>query len=368
MSDPTTVDLFRDRVILAPMTTGSNLPFRRLCEEFGAAVVVSEMALAKKILRRHKSEMALLRRHPSETAFGAQIAGRSPEWMAIAAEAAEEKGAAFVDVNLGCPIDLVTRIGAGAALLEQPRRVAGIVAAMKKKVSVPVTIKIRTGYYADRPTAHAVAKAAEAEGAAAVAFHARSREQRYRQAADWNRIGELSAALTIPVIGNGDLLTPSEVDARWRQAGCASVMIGRGALIKPWIFREIAKRKDERPSAAERVAVWGRYVALAREHFGDDEHGTARVRRFLKYHLGWGCRYRHAPEQGYDPTRGDHPLIQTRALEAPPGDGLEALLSRSDEPALEFLCDVLLGLRSIEDEPPPRPAQETAAEDPTPEG
>ncbi|MBI1851870.1 MAG: tRNA-dihydrouridine synthase family protein [Planctomycetes bacterium] len=349
------------------MTTGSNLPFRRLCEEFGARIVVSEMALAKKIMRRHKSEMALLRRHPSEPAFGVQIAGRSPEWMAVAAQAAAEKGATFVDVNLGCPIDLVTRIGAGAALLESPRRVAAIVTAMKRAVTIPVTIKIRTGWTAGKPTAHAVAKAAEDAGAAAVAFHARSREQRYRQAADWNFIGELAAAMSIPVIGNGDLLTPREVEVRWKQAGCASVMIGRGALIKPWIFREVAERSDWRPTADERLAVWSRYVTLAREHFGDDDHGTARIRRFLKYHLGWACRYRHAPETGYDPERGDHPLMQTRAPEAPSGDGVDATLGRSDEPAIEFLCDVLLGLRSIE-EPPPPLASNGGSDDPEPSG
>jgi tRNA-dihydrouridine synthase 3 len=327
-------DLFRGKVVLAPLTKGGNLPFRRLLVRLGATVTSSEMAMASKVARHARGEMALLRKAPEETCFGVQLVGRKPDQLARAAAAAEERGADFVDLNLGCPIDLFCRRGMGAALLRRPAKVQTLVTAMRDAVSIPLTVKIRLGWDEEKPTFLALGRAAEDGGADAVTLHGRSRQQRYKKASDWGAIGELSCSLSIPVIGNGDLLTWRDAAHRWEQSGCASVMVGRGALIKPWIFREIAERRDYLLRPSERLEILRAYRDLAIEHFGDDDHGLTRVADFLTWHLDFFNRYRPIASETFTPD--EHPLIQTR-LESPPLDedsatqGLESLLYSTEE-------------------------------------
>ena len=319
---------------MAPMTKGSNLPYRRLCTELGARVLVSEMVVARRLKQRRKSEFALIRRAPDEPCFGVQLAGNKPEEMAWAAALCEARGADFVDLNLGCPIDHFTRMGLGAALGRQPRRVARVVSAMRAAVSVPVTVKIRLGWNAESRNYLDVARAAVEAGAAALTVHGRTREARYRHPADWDAIAEIAAAVPVPVIGNGDLLFAHEIADRLRTTGCAAVMIARGALIKPWIFREAADGYRD-STAEDRLAIYRRYVELAKAHWGDDEHGLTRVREFLRWHVGFWCRY--APRR----PDGSFPSMQTRESFAPRSD-LEAALARSDEPALDQITEALL--------------------------
>ena len=251
-----------------------------------------------------------------------QLAGTNPEEMAWAAALAEARGADFVDVNLGCPIDHFTRKGLGAALARQPRRVARIVEAMSKAVKVPVTVKIRLGWNESSRNHVEVARAAVEAGAQAVVVHGRTREARYRSAADWDAIGEVRAAVDVPVIGNGDILWGHDVEALVTRAGCAGAMVARGALINPFLFQRGAGRVA-RITAEDRLAVYRRYVALALEHWGDDEHGRTRARDFLVWHLGFWCRY--APRR----ADGTWPSLQQResrdsgapAARRPPGPG-----------------------------------------------
>ena len=231
-------DLLAGAVVMGPMTKGSNLPYRRLCVELGARVLVSEMVVARRLKQRRQGEFALIRRAPGEPCFGVQLAGNKPEEMAWAAALAESRGADFIDVNLGCPIDHFTRMGLGAALGRQPSRVARIVAAMRAAVTVPVTVKIRLGWNKDALNYLDVARAAVDAGAGAITVHGRTREARYRHPADWDAIAAVAAAVPVPVIGNGDLLFAHEIRERLATSGCAAVMVARGALIKPWIFRE----------------------------------------------------------------------------------------------------------------------------------
>ena len=324
-------EIFRGRLVMAPMTRGTDLPFRRLATEWGAAVCLGEMAYAHKVVRGGRSERALLRRHPSEKIFGVQLAGKRPEVMAEAARIAVDHGADLVDVNLGCPIDDTTRRGFGAALLERPSRVGAIVAAMKAAVTVPITIKLRLGWSQDKPTFLKIARAAEAAGVDAIALHARSRAQRYRRPADWSSIGELVGAVSVPVVGNGDILGWRDAEERIAETGCAAVMVGRWALVKPWIFREHALRRDLDPAPAERLAVLRRYVELALEHFGDDERGRTRVRQFLAFHQDFFRRYRRGA--GRSAVNAEDP----REWGEPPRDDLEAWLCRADTPAIEAL-------------------------------
>jgi tRNA-dihydrouridine synthase 3 len=329
-------ELFDGRLLMAPMTRGTDLPFRRLVTEMGGTVCLGEMAYAHKIVREQRSELPLLRRHPSEKFFGAQLAGKKPEVMAEAARIAEQAGADFVDVNCGCPIDDTTRRGYGAALLQRARRVGDIVAAMKGAVSIPVTVKLRLGWSSEKPTFLKIARAAEEAGVDAITLHPRSRAQRYRRPADWSAVRELVGAVSVPVIGNGDVLTWRDARRRMEESGCAAVMVGRWALAKPWIFREFAEARDDEPDVEGRLAVLRRYVELCREHFHDDERGRKRIRRFVVFHQDFFRRYRRGA--GADAVNADDP----REWGEEPADELEAWLCRADLAASEALCDWLV--------------------------
>ena len=333
-------------VVMGPMTKGSNLPYRRLCTELCARVLVSEMVVARRLKQRRQSEYALIRRAPDEPCFGVQLAGNKPEEMAWAAALAESRGADFIDLNLGCPIDHFTRMGLGAALGRQPTKVARIVAAMRAAVQVPVTVKIRLGWNEQSRNYLAVVRAVVDAGAGAITVHGRTREARYRHPADWAAIAEIAAAVTVPVVGNGDLLFAHEVQERLAASRCAAVMVARGALIKPWLFREAASGRYEDITAAERVAIYRRYVELGLEHWGDDEHGRTRLRPFLRWHAGFWCRY--APQR----VDGSWPSMQERESAWTPRSPLEALLARSDDAALDYVTDELMRGGELDNPPP----------------
>jgi tRNA-dihydrouridine synthase len=274
---------------MAPMTRGTDLPFRLLAAEWGAAVCTGEMAYAHRTGGRDRGDLPLLRRHPAETIFGVQLAGKIPDVMAEAARVAEGQGADFVDINLGCPIDEVTRRGFGASLLQRPSKVAAIVAAMKAAVTIPVTIKLRLGWSEGENAYLKVARAAVGAGVDAIALHARSRAQRYRRPAVWEHVKALVAEVTVPVIGNGDIFTWREAKRRMEETGCAAVMVGRGAreaLDLPRVRR--AARHRAPPTNASR---WSGVVELCRV-LRDDEKG--RAPRFLVFHQDFFRRYRRA--------------------------------------------------------------------------
>lgn len=337
-------------LVMGPMTKGSNLPYRRLAVELGARVTVSEMTLARRLKQRRRGEYALIRRAPEEPCFGVQLAGTDPEEMAWAAALVEERGADFVDVNLSCPIDFFTSKGLGAATARQPRRVRRIVEAIKAALlRVPVTVKIRLGWDAAHLNHVEVAQAAAEAGASAVFVHGRTRNARYRSAADWNRIGEVVAAVNIPVVGNGDLLFPHDADSARSRSGAAAVMTARGALIKPWFFSEMSSGYRDL-SGGERLAVYRRYVSLALEHWGEDAHGVGRAREFLRWHLGFWCRY--VPRR----PDGTWPAMQEREPACFARTPLETLLARADEAALDWLADRLIAREEIDPRAAPAPA------------
>jgi tRNA-dihydrouridine synthase 3 len=332
------------------MTKGSNLPYRQLCVELGARVLVSEMVVARRLKQKRRGEFALIRRAPGEPCFGVQLAGNRPDEVAWAAALVEARGADFVDLNLGCPIDHFTRMGLGAALGRQPSRVRRIVEAMCAAVTVPVTVKIRLGWNATHRNYLDMARAIVDGGASALTVHGRTREARYRQPADWDAIAEIAAAVPVPVIGNGDLLFPHEIDAHLRASGCVAVMTARGALIKPWIFKERETGYWD-ISADERVAIYRRYVQLARTHWGRrpgdvmdddtatgalDDYGRQRLREFLRWHVGFWVRY--APQR----PDGSWPTMQQRESAFVPRSPLEALLARHDDAAIDYITDELV--------------------------
>ena len=343
-------------LVMGPMTKGSNLPYRRLCVELGARVTVSEMALARRLRQKRRPEFALIRRAPGELCFGVQLAGNKPDEMAWAAALVEERGADFVDLNLGCPIDRFTRIGLGASLGRQPGRVRRLVEAMRGAVSrIPVTVKIRLGWNDEHRNYLEVARAAVDGGAGAITVHGRTRDARYRSKADWDAIAEVAAAVPVPVIGNGDLLFGHEAVSAMARSGCAAVMTARAALIRPWIFREA--RDGYRPlGAEERLAVYRRYVELALAHWGDHERGRNQVREFVRWHLAFWCR--EVPRR----PDGSWPGMQEReSRDVASLTPLEVLLAREDETAHAWLADRLAAGDPVDPGEAPSPAAGLAA-------
>jgi len=349
-------------VVMAPMTKGSNLPYRQLAVELGARVLVSEMAVARRLKQRRRGEFAVIRRFEGEPCFGVQLAGNSPDEMAWAAALVASRGADFVDVNLGCPIDQFTRKGLGAALGRQPQRVRRIVEAMRQAIDpVPVTVKIRLGWDDKHLNYLTLAQAAVDGGASAIFVHGRTRDARYRYAANWDAIGEVAATVPVPVVGNGDLLFPHEVHAAREHSNCAGVMTARGALIKPWLFREVSRGAYEDISAEGRLALYERYVSLAKTHWGDDEYGLTRVREFTRWHMTFWCRYRPARQDGTFPS------MQERDGAFDARSPLEALLARTDATAHEFVTECLVTARPVEPGMvPPPPESADRADSPLP--
>ncbi|KAK3241816.1 hypothetical protein CYMTET_48452 [Cymbomonas tetramitiformis] len=243
--DTLTRDTFRSAIdgqlILAPLTKGGNLPFRRLCAYFGADVTMSEMAYARQLVKGAKMERARLYRAPSEKCFGVQIACKQIAEGARAAELVSASGAQWIDLNCGCPTIEVSRRGLGAVLLRKPRKLGTLVEGLASASDLPLSVKVRLGVDAQKINVFEVAQTLEAAGAVAVTVHGRTMEQRYRKPADWALIEQVAAAVSIPVVGNGDILTHYEARRRLEQHGCTAVMAGRGALIKPWIFKEFVE-------------------------------------------------------------------------------------------------------------------------------
>lgn len=284
------------------------------------------MAVVRKLLKNDPGEFALLRHHPAEPFFGVQLADRDPRTAAEGARLAASRGARFVDLNCGCPTHDITGKGLGASLLRKPRLLGRLVEAMARAVEVPVTVKLRSGWSEASRDARELAHVCQEAGAAALTVHGRSREQRYTRAADWALVGEVASRCTIPVVGNGDILTHYEAEARRRLSGVTSLMVGRGALIKPWVFREIAEGRSWEPTASERLGVLWRFRELLGEYFGEDERGRRRMAAFLPWHLDFLARYRPLPESRYAEQARQHPLLQTRFGHEPGLESLEQLL------------------------------------------
>ena len=258
-----------DGAVLAPMAGVTDLPFRLLCHEQGSALAVTEMVSAKGFLCAPQNQQAiqnLLLHLPQEGPVALQLFGHEPEVMAEAAKRLSSRGFVAIDLNMGCPAPKITGGGDGSALLRDLPLASRIIAAVRKATALPLTVKTRLGWDEKTPVAIPFARMAEAEGADALTVHGRTRMQFYAGEADWVPIGEVKAALRIPVIGNGDIFSADDALQRLRETGCDAVMIGRGSMGNPWIFRQIeASLRGESvppPTPEERVQTALRHARM----------------------------------------------------------------------------------------------------------
>lgn len=263
-----------NNVILAPMAGVTDLPFRLLCKEQGAGLLCMEMVSAKAVHYHNKNTEALLEIHPEETPVSLQLFGSEPDIMAETATRIEERPFAILDVNMGCPVPKVVNNHEGSALMKEPKLAGEIIHALVHAIHKPVTVKIRKGFDDDHVNAVEMAKIAEANGAAAIAVHGRTREQYYSGKADWDIIRQVKEAVKIPVIGNGDITDALSAKAMIEETGCDGIMIGRASRGNPWIFREITQYLDtgilpERPSAEEVRDTILRHARLQLQYKGE---------------------------------------------------------------------------------------------------
>jgi len=254
---------------LAPMSGFTDYPFRLLCRQLGGCGLVATGLLSSPALARNPAEtFRKFDFFPSERPIAAQVFGGDPATVAAAARAVVEHGATLVDINMGCAVPKVAKRGAGASLLKDPDLAARIVAAAARAVSVPVTVKMRSGWDGGCINAVALARRLEEAGAAAITVHARTAAQKYMGCADWTIIRQVKETVRIPVIGNGDVASPADALRLLAETGCDGVMIGRAALSEPGLFRRVAHalqtgRELPPPTPAERAAVALEHVRLA---------------------------------------------------------------------------------------------------------
>lgn len=276
------------RAALAPMAGVTDAAYRQICQQMGAAYTVTEMVSAKAVEYGDKKTAALADMSKDRRPVFLQLFGGEPETLALAAEKLLYLQPDGIDLNMGCPVPKIVGNGAGSALMKTPEKCGEIVAAVKRRVTVPVTVKMRAGWDKSSVNAVEVAQRCEAAGADAVCIHGRTREQLYQGRADWEIIRRVKQAVGIPVIGNGDVADAQSAALMLEQTGCDMVLVGRGALGNPWVFREINAYLTDScrilppPGLAERIVVIRKHIGLLCE-----EKGENRGMREARKHVGW---------------------------------------------------------------------------------
>ena len=273
--------------VLAPMAGVTDLPFRKLCKEQGAGLICMEMVSAKAISFHNKNTEALMEIDPGENPVSMQLFGSEPELMARVAAEIEERPFDILDINMGCPVPKVVNNGEGSALLKNPELIVKIVKSVSSAIKKPLTVKVRIGFENEPVDIVEIAKRVEDAGAAAIAVHGRTRQQYYSGTADWDTIRRVKEAVSIPVIGNGDVDSPEKAEALIKETGCDGVMVGRAVRGNPWLFRELnhyfeTGEKLPRPSVEE-----VREMILRHARMQIDLKGEFTGIREMRKHVAW---------------------------------------------------------------------------------
>jgi nifR3 family TIM-barrel protein len=276
--------------ILAPMAGITDTPFRLLARECGAAFVFSELVSADGLVRGGEKTFKLMEFQPEERPIGIQLFGSDPAVMGEAARIAERLRPDWIDLNFGCPAKKVVRRGAGAAVLTDMERLREIAKSVTSAVRLPVSAKIRSGWEEGKPVAVEAARILEGEGIAAIVVHARTRQAGFKGKADWTVIGDVKRAVSIPVIGNGDVATPPDVGRLIEESGCDLAMIGRGALGRPWIFTLVNRFWETgvtpgEPDFRSRIDFCLRHYRLALKF-----NPQSKAVREMRKHIAWYIR------------------------------------------------------------------------------
>jgi tRNA-dihydrouridine synthase B len=277
-------------ILLAPMSGVSDLPFRRLVKRAGAGLVVSEMIASQAMIRESRQSLKMAETAAEEAPMAVQLAGCEPRVMAEAARLNADRGAALIDINMGCPVKKVVNGYAGSALMRDLDHAARIVEATVKAVSLPVTLKMRTGWDEKNRNAPELARRAEGLGVKMITVHGRTRNQLFNGRADWRFVAEVKRAVRIPVVVNGDINEVDDVKKALAQSGADGVMVGRGTYGRPWLLRQMSYYLETgvhlpAPPLAEQFAVISEHYDMILAHYG-----TASGVRIARKHLGWYTR------------------------------------------------------------------------------
>lgn len=278
-----------NRVFLAPMAGVTDMPFRILCKEQGCGLVYTEMVSAKGMHYDDKKSAQLTLLNENEKPGAVQIFGSDPEIMAEVASRLNQSDASIIDINMGCPAPKITKNGEGSALMKSPELVAGIVRAVVSASQKPVTVKIRKGWDDASINAVQIARIAEENGASAVTVHGRTREQYYSGKADWNIIKQVKQAVSIPVIGNGDVVGSKEAKRLFEETGCDAIMIGRGAQGNPWIFSQINRFLEcgeiiSTPTPEQKIQTIIRHMNMLIDYKGE-KTGILEMRSHIAWYI-----------------------------------------------------------------------------------